>query len=152
MVKCGVLFEVRTEFLNNIWTSFGFKGLVSTVYSYSCCKKKTKWKDVLRLCSFQSHYAFDSFHFRAVSCVIYHPLKSKSETVFLFFFHCCLLGHLRQTSKIKEMCIESGVEDKRFKTWEVMEGRVLTNGLNSKLNMKNVFLRFVSSLSLIGTP
>jgi hypothetical protein len=27
MVKCGVLFEVRTEFLNNIQTSFGFKGL-----------------------------------------------------------------------------------------------------------------------------
>jgi hypothetical protein len=27
MVKCGVLFEVRTEFLNNIYTSFGFKGL-----------------------------------------------------------------------------------------------------------------------------
>jgi hypothetical protein len=26
MVKCGVLFEVRTEFLNIIWTSFGFKG------------------------------------------------------------------------------------------------------------------------------
>jgi hypothetical protein len=29
MVKCGVLFEVRTEFLNNIYTSFGFKGLSS---------------------------------------------------------------------------------------------------------------------------
>jgi hypothetical protein len=27
MVKCDVLFEVRTEFLNIIWTSFGFKGL-----------------------------------------------------------------------------------------------------------------------------
>jgi hypothetical protein len=27
MVKCGVLFEVRTEFLNIIWTSFVFKGL-----------------------------------------------------------------------------------------------------------------------------
>jgi hypothetical protein len=27
MVKCGVLFEVRTEFLNNIKTSFVFKGL-----------------------------------------------------------------------------------------------------------------------------
>jgi hypothetical protein len=27
MVKCGVLFEVRTEFLNVISTSFGFKGL-----------------------------------------------------------------------------------------------------------------------------
>jgi hypothetical protein len=29
MVKCGVLFEVRTEFLNIICTSFGSKGLVS---------------------------------------------------------------------------------------------------------------------------
>jgi hypothetical protein len=29
MVKCGVLFEVRTEFLNNIKTSFGFKGIIS---------------------------------------------------------------------------------------------------------------------------
>jgi hypothetical protein len=27
MVKCCVLFEVRTEFLNNIYTSFVFKGL-----------------------------------------------------------------------------------------------------------------------------
>jgi hypothetical protein len=27
MVKCGVLFEVRTEFFNNIWTSFVFKVL-----------------------------------------------------------------------------------------------------------------------------
>jgi hypothetical protein len=27
MVKCGVLFEVRTEFLNNILISFGFKRL-----------------------------------------------------------------------------------------------------------------------------
>jgi hypothetical protein len=29
MVKCGVLFEVRTGFLNNIYTSFGFKGLTN---------------------------------------------------------------------------------------------------------------------------
>jgi hypothetical protein len=27
MVKCSVFFAVRTEFLNIIWTSFGFKGL-----------------------------------------------------------------------------------------------------------------------------
>jgi hypothetical protein len=27
MVKCGVLFEIRTGFLNNIYTSFVFKGL-----------------------------------------------------------------------------------------------------------------------------
>jgi hypothetical protein len=29
MVKCGVLFKVRTEFLNIIYTGFGFKGLIS---------------------------------------------------------------------------------------------------------------------------
>jgi hypothetical protein len=28
MVKCGVLFEVRTELLDIIYTSFGFKGLI----------------------------------------------------------------------------------------------------------------------------
>jgi hypothetical protein len=28
MVKCGVLFEVRTEFLNTIYTKFGFIGLI----------------------------------------------------------------------------------------------------------------------------
>jgi hypothetical protein len=27
MVMCGVLFKVRTKFLNIIYTSFGFKGL-----------------------------------------------------------------------------------------------------------------------------
>jgi hypothetical protein len=27
MVRCGVLFEVRTGFLNNVQTSFDFKGL-----------------------------------------------------------------------------------------------------------------------------
>jgi hypothetical protein len=31
MVKCGVLFEVRTEFLNIIYTSFGFTGLICSV-------------------------------------------------------------------------------------------------------------------------
>jgi hypothetical protein len=31
MVKCGVLFEVRTEFLNTIYTCFVFKG--SNLYS-----------------------------------------------------------------------------------------------------------------------
>jgi hypothetical protein len=32
MVKCGVLFEVRTEFLNIIQTSFGFRGRVITTH------------------------------------------------------------------------------------------------------------------------
>jgi hypothetical protein len=27
MMKCGVLFEVRINFINIIWTRFGFKGL-----------------------------------------------------------------------------------------------------------------------------
>jgi hypothetical protein len=35
MVKCGVLFQVRTEFWNIIWTSFGFKGLIALR-----CRKK----------------------------------------------------------------------------------------------------------------
>jgi hypothetical protein len=39
MVKCGVLFEVRTGSLNTIQTSFGFKGFVPyssqrTVFQY----------------------------------------------------------------------------------------------------------------------
>jgi hypothetical protein len=34
MVKCGVLFEVQAEFLNNIQTSFGFKGLNDTDIYY----------------------------------------------------------------------------------------------------------------------
>jgi hypothetical protein len=31
MVKCDVLFEVRTEFLNVVWTSFGLKGWIKLV-------------------------------------------------------------------------------------------------------------------------
>jgi hypothetical protein len=34
MVKCGVLFEVRAESLNIIWTIFGFKGLISSYVFY----------------------------------------------------------------------------------------------------------------------
>jgi hypothetical protein len=33
MMKCGVLLEVRTEFLNIIWTTFGVKGLNCLYYS-----------------------------------------------------------------------------------------------------------------------
>jgi hypothetical protein len=31
MVKCGVLFEVQTEFLNVIWRSFGFKSVLKQI-------------------------------------------------------------------------------------------------------------------------
>jgi hypothetical protein len=31
MVKCGVFFAVRTEFLNIIYTCFGFKGLMIAI-------------------------------------------------------------------------------------------------------------------------
>jgi hypothetical protein len=37
MVKYGVLFEVRTEFLNNIYTSFGFRGLMHSTHCGSDC-------------------------------------------------------------------------------------------------------------------
>jgi hypothetical protein len=33
MVKSGVLFEVRTEFVNIIYRSFGFKGLIPLNFS-----------------------------------------------------------------------------------------------------------------------
>jgi hypothetical protein len=32
MVKCGVLFEVRTEFLSAIQTRFFFKGLINDAF------------------------------------------------------------------------------------------------------------------------
>jgi hypothetical protein len=32
MVKCGVLFEVRTGFLNIIYTSFGYRGLINDYF------------------------------------------------------------------------------------------------------------------------
>jgi hypothetical protein len=40
MMKCGVLFEVRSEFLNIIYTSFGFKGLKSK----QCIWETTEWE------------------------------------------------------------------------------------------------------------
>jgi hypothetical protein len=53
MVKCGVLFKVRTEFLNIIYTGFGFKGLTLL------CFRKRLWRggggiqtDLISLISF----------------------------------------------------------------------------------------------------
>jgi hypothetical protein len=42
MVKCGVLFEVRTEFLNNIYTSFVFNGLMKRQQS-----NNNKWSNLI---------------------------------------------------------------------------------------------------------
>jgi hypothetical protein len=36
MVKCGVLFDVWTEFLNIIYMSFGFKGLIQELKHRLC--------------------------------------------------------------------------------------------------------------------
>jgi hypothetical protein len=36
MVKCGVFFSVRTEFLSNIYSSLGFKGL-TTPFCWIVC-------------------------------------------------------------------------------------------------------------------
>jgi hypothetical protein len=41
MVKCGVLSEIQTEFLNIIYTRFGFKGSISSV-----CLHSTECDDV----------------------------------------------------------------------------------------------------------
>jgi hypothetical protein len=48
MVKCGVLFEVRTGFLNNIWTSFGLKGLRNLKGGGQGCRA-TGWMDTMNL-------------------------------------------------------------------------------------------------------
>jgi hypothetical protein len=37
MVKCGIFFAVRTEFLNIIYTRFGFKGLMRTRFIRHQC-------------------------------------------------------------------------------------------------------------------
>jgi hypothetical protein len=41
MVKCGVLFEVRTESLNNIYMSFGIKGLKGIYMIDLVCQTST---------------------------------------------------------------------------------------------------------------
>jgi hypothetical protein len=54
MVKCDVLFEVRTEFLNNI--NFGFKELMFIYfsYNYALAKKTSLWD--IALCSLVQVY------------------------------------------------------------------------------------------------
>jgi hypothetical protein len=41
MVKCGVLFEVRTGFLNAIYRTVGFKGVNDTSRDKAVCKATT---------------------------------------------------------------------------------------------------------------
>jgi hypothetical protein len=53
MVKCGVLSEVRTEFLNIIYTSFGFKVFKVwyhfEINKYNCINKTANTYDMNRL-------------------------------------------------------------------------------------------------------
>lgn len=44
MVNCYVLFEVRAEFLNNIYMSFGFKGLNTCTFMESL-NKSSEWRN-----------------------------------------------------------------------------------------------------------
>jgi hypothetical protein len=48
MLKCGILFEVRTGFLNIIYASLGFKGLENINLAYLKSKVKqslyTPWR------------------------------------------------------------------------------------------------------------
>jgi hypothetical protein len=47
MLKCCVLFEVRAELLNNIYTSFGFKGLIK--FSVGATSGSSNVKPILNL-------------------------------------------------------------------------------------------------------
>jgi hypothetical protein len=42
MVKCGVLFEVRAEFLNIIYMSFDFKELMVVTNEQTCHTRERK--------------------------------------------------------------------------------------------------------------
>jgi hypothetical protein len=49
MVKYGVLFEVRTEFLNNIYKSCGFKGKTLAVKNWTnVAMEEQSWQNLLR--------------------------------------------------------------------------------------------------------
>jgi hypothetical protein len=62
MVKCCVFFQVRTKFLNVIWTSFGFKG---RIMSLCAC---TTWTRSLTECSqIKTGKYLHSFH-KAKTC------------------------------------------------------------------------------------
>jgi hypothetical protein len=50
MVKCDVLFEVRTEFLNTIQTRVGFKGL-KLIILYFCAGKPRHKNCVNKYCT-----------------------------------------------------------------------------------------------------
>jgi hypothetical protein len=54
MVKCGVVFEVVTEFFNNIYNNVGFKGLIMYAGSSAC----TRYGTAVGLCTMELTSSF----------------------------------------------------------------------------------------------
>jgi hypothetical protein len=71
MVKCGVLFEVRTVFLNNIQTTFGFKAISTQVSWFSSVfKQMLRWFPNSKLLLHASHAALPILNSSKLSPVV----------------------------------------------------------------------------------
>jgi hypothetical protein len=97
MVKCGVLFEVWTEFLNNIQTTFVFKGLIQ-VFQFIMnpgpmqCYGKFSAQQSIRILLFAAHFPITVWRHmlkklprhtaKSLSCNNENPLPS-------ILFHFC---------------------------------------------------------------
>jgi hypothetical protein len=74
MVKCSVLFEVRTEFLNIIYMSFGFKGLSTVHYNQLQRENLSKVNGEYLLNIYTPHYV--SFFPVFIVCLYLLPARS----------------------------------------------------------------------------
>jgi hypothetical protein len=70
MVKCGVLFEVRTEFLNIIYTSFFLKWLIALNPGVICA-----WSEYLRMLQGQTLSLWPTTYLKA-KAVPLHAMKA----------------------------------------------------------------------------
>jgi hypothetical protein len=80
MVNCGVLFEVRTESINIMWTSFGFKGLKQSLHSsVFWWQIKIRWTPSGTSAHFGMHPTGKS------GCININSENPPSYTVLLFY-------------------------------------------------------------------
>jgi hypothetical protein len=84
MVKCGVLFEVRTEFLNFIKTSVGFKGLAN-VYEHNFAKMHCTSVAVHWTWAWDRILVKSIFFFVSCSCHVILRHKNNYRTNLLYF-------------------------------------------------------------------
>jgi len=102
MVKCGVLFELRTEFLNNIYTNFGKSvsvsiSLVAVLKTHFPVIRFVCRNDVLRVRKTPPLVSFLVGSLVRLQIVNFHPVFSLS--VYFYFFFCLGLAYVLQNSE-----------------------------------------------------